>query len=52
MTISDPQFGGEIITTKGKVYKFDDLHCMKGFLKAGEVPQSHVAQVLTTDYAN
>lgn len=52
MTLMTAQFGGEVITKKGKVFKFDDLHCMKGFLKAGEVPQSDIAQVLTTDYTN
>ncbi|MFL5807903.1 MAG: hypothetical protein ACJ749_00200, partial [Flavisolibacter sp.] len=28
MTIMDPKFGGEIITKKGKVFKFDDAHCL------------------------
>jgi copper chaperone NosL len=31
MTISDNRFGGEIITQKGKVYKFDDMHCLLAF---------------------
>ncbi len=33
MTISDVKFGAELITDKGKVYKFDEYHCLKGFLK-------------------
>lgn len=33
MTISDPHFGGEIITAKGKLYKFDDMHCMMSFIQ-------------------
>ncbi len=28
MNISDPLFGAEIITKKGRVYKFDDLGCL------------------------
>jgi copper chaperone NosL len=28
MTIVDPKFGAEIVTKKGKVYKFDDTHCI------------------------
>jgi len=28
MTISDEKFGTELITTKGRIYKFDDLKCM------------------------
>ncbi|MBL0136621.1 MAG: nitrous oxide reductase accessory protein NosL [Chitinophagaceae bacterium] len=33
MTITDNRFGGEIITEKGKLYKFDDAHCMLSFEK-------------------
>lgn len=31
MTISDGRFGAEIVTKKGRAYKFDDLQCMLGF---------------------
>ena len=31
MTISDSKYGGEIITKKGKTYKFDDIHCIVSF---------------------
>ena len=31
MTYADIRFGAECITSKGKVYKFDDLSCMKAF---------------------
>ena len=31
MTISDNKYGGEIITKKGKTYKFDDIHCLLSF---------------------
>lgn len=34
MTISDTRFGGELITSKGKIFKFDDLGCMLTYLKA------------------
>jgi copper chaperone NosL len=33
MTIADGKFGAEIITTKGRIYKFDDIHCMIGYQK-------------------
>lgn len=33
MMITDRRFGGEIITTKGKVYKFDSLECLNDFSK-------------------
>lgn len=31
MTIADGRFGSELITTKGRVYKFDDLSCLIGY---------------------
>lgn len=33
MVISDLKFAGEIIDKKGKVYKFDDLTCLRSFYK-------------------
>ena len=31
MTLVDKKFGAEVVTKKGKVYKFDDLNCMIKF---------------------
>lgn len=31
MTISEGRFGGEVITEKGRVYKFDDLFCLLNY---------------------
>jgi copper chaperone NosL len=36
MTFSDARFGAEVVTAKGKAYKFDDTHCLLAFLKEGE----------------
>lgn len=33
MTISQSNFAAEWITTKGKLYKFDDVQCLTGYLK-------------------
>jgi len=52
MTIMDPHFGAEIVTTKGKVFKFDDVHCLAAFLKDGKVKESDVKQTLFIDYNN
>ncbi len=35
MTLIDNRFGAELVTHKGKVYKFDDLSCMLGFYHSG-----------------
>ena len=32
MQIADGKFGAEIITTKGRVYKFDDIFCLKKYI--------------------
>jgi copper chaperone NosL len=31
MTISDPRYGAEMVTAKGKVYTFDSVECLAGF---------------------
>ncbi|MEO8961372.1 MAG: nitrous oxide reductase accessory protein NosL [Ginsengibacter sp.] len=33
MTIADRNFGAEILTKKGKAFKFDDTHCMVAYRK-------------------
>jgi len=37
MTISNGKFGAELITQKGRHYKFDDIACMVKFAKSGTV---------------
>lgn len=37
MTISNGKFGAELITQKGRHYKFDDISCMVKFAKSGTV---------------
>jgi copper chaperone NosL len=32
MPVSDNRFGAEIVTSKGKAYKFDDAHCIISFI--------------------
>lgn len=42
MTITENQFSCEIETDKSKIYKFDDLTCMRKFAKAnGSIPVAH-----------
>ncbi len=49
MTIADGRFGAEIITKKGRVYKFDDLHCMQSFIK--EKTDGDINSFLVNDYS-
>ncbi len=36
MTVSDKKFGAEIVTDKGKVFVFDDLHCLAAYVKENQ----------------
>ena len=50
MTIVDPKFGGEIVTRKGKVYKFDDLVCMAHFIKSDVVRTNETARQVAVNF--
>jgi copper chaperone NosL len=51
MTISDNRYGSEMVTDKGKVYKFDSIECMAQYLDENK---SGVAanMLLVTDFKN
>ena len=51
MTILDQRFGGEVITKKGKVYKFDDIHCITSFLRSASIEKTNVAGIFLLDYS-
>jgi copper chaperone NosL len=51
MTLMDNKFGAEIVTKKGKVYKFDDLNCMIRFNNDGFEPQENIEHCLVVDFA-
>jgi copper chaperone NosL len=52
MTISDKRFGAEIVTTKGKPYKFDDIHCLVGFLKGDDQVKKENSAVYFVDFSS
>lgn len=49
MTISNGKFGAELLTKKGRYYKFDDLSCM--LLYAKENANVQVQSFFVNDYA-
>ena len=49
MTISNGKFGAELLTKKGRYYKFDDLSCM--LLYAKENTNVQVQSFFVNDYA-
>jgi copper chaperone NosL len=46
----DARFGAEIVTKKGKVYKFDDLNCMISFNNSGYEPEENIKHRLVVDF--
>ena len=50
MTIMDARFGGEIITKKGRVYKFDDARCIAHFIKTNAIIQDKIAKTVVSSY--
>lgn len=50
MTIMDARFGGEIVSKKGKIFKFDDVHCMASFMERRGVEMKNIHKALVVDY--
>ncbi len=50
MTLMDKKFGSELVTKKGKVYKFDDTNCMVNFMNSAEMEGEEIAFKLIVDY--
>lgn len=51
MQMMDTKYGAELITEKGKVYKFDDVGCMLDF-ENQNIGTQKIAQELVIDYSN
>lgn len=51
MTLMDKKFGAELVSKKGKVFKFDDVNCMLQFYHSGEVDPQEFAYRLVTDFS-
>lgn len=51
MQISDNRYGSEIVTDKGKVYKFDSIECMVEFAMVKNLIGDSNQNFLVTDFA-
>ncbi len=51
MTVTDNRFGAELVTTKGKLYKFDDVHCILSYLKTKAIEPSKIKDIYLTDFS-
>jgi copper chaperone NosL len=52
MTLMDKKFGAEVVTKKGKIYKFDDLNCLIAFIRSGNEAEDNIALQLVIDFSN
>ena len=50
MTLMDEKFGCELITKKGKVFKFDDVVCLLRYLRAGTIAKKDISQLVVVNY--
>jgi len=50
MSIVDQRFGGEIVTQKGKIYKFDAIECLVNYLDEHVEDEAKLKFVLTNTY--
>lgn len=50
MTISDTRYGSELVTKKGKVYKFDAMECLASFVLDERVNKDDIHLQLVTDF--
>ncbi|MEZ4944592.1 MAG: nitrous oxide reductase accessory protein NosL [Cyclobacteriaceae bacterium] len=50
MTLMDNKFGAELVTKKGKVYKFDDINCLLDYYNSNEEEQTEYAHKLVIDF--
>ena len=50
MTISDNRFGAELISKKGKIFKFDDTHCAIEFKKENSVAANDIKEIYLINF--
>lgn len=51
MTIENVKYATELVTEKGRIYKFDDIKCMNGFASSNADKVAN-AKSFVTDYAS
>ncbi len=51
MSIADKRFAAQLITAKGKAYKFDAIECLAGFMNESKVAKEDVHSLWVADFA-
>ena len=52
MKIMDNRFGAEVVTKRGRAFKFDSDECLMGYLNTGTLKPEQKGVLLVTDYMN
>jgi copper chaperone NosL len=52
MPVVNTKFGAELITQKGKLYKFDDMICMMNFLENTMQKKQIIKNIFPVNYTN
>jgi copper chaperone NosL len=52
MTVSDLRYVSEIVTKKGRVFKFDDPHCLLSFLHSHEITKTEIRDIYFADFTD
>ena len=50
MTIADKRFGSELVTDKGKVFKFDSIECLAAFHSSGHTGTEGATSLWVTNF--
>lgn len=51
MTLADPRYAGQLVTTTGKVLPFDDVGCLATFVATGGLAAGEIHSVWFHDFA-
>ena len=51
MGVSDLRYATELVTKKGRAFKFDDVSCMIAYLKTGVTASSEIKTIYFTDFS-
>ena len=50
MTIMDKKFGTELVTKKGKIFKFDDVGCMIKYMKTSNTEEANCQHLVLNSF--